>query len=138
MADRNQAFLGIGWSFPPSFSPSGRELEMVSGSDNVHKSVEIILKTSLGERPMQEDFGGSLSPFLFEPLSTQLIKDIRETVRKAILLNEPRVILEEVEIIDSNAKEGLVVVQIQYTIQATNTRFNFVYPFYLLEAEGQL
>ena len=54
----------------------------------------------------------------------------------AILHHEPRVLLNEVEVSDEQAGEGLLLVTIDYTVRATNSRYNLVYPFYLREATG--
>lgn len=109
---------------------------MTNGAENVHKSVEIILHTDLGERVMQEEFGGSLRRFQFEPLSTRLLTDMKERVTKAIVRHEPRVILDQVDIVQDRLLEGLLLVQLQYTVRSTNSRFNMVFPFYLNEATG--
>lgn len=130
-------FLGRGWSFPPQFSANGEQVEMTSGVENVHKCVEILLHTGLGERTMQEEFGGSLNRFLFEPLSARLIIDIKEHISSAIVDNEPRVILEGVDIVEDRLMEGLLLIQLQYTIRGKNSRYNMVYPFYLYEANAQ-
>ena len=60
MADNRLPFLGNGWSFPPIFSNQGGKVDMVSGQSNVHKSIQIILSTNLGERVYHEDFGAGL------------------------------------------------------------------------------
>jgi phage baseplate assembly protein W len=59
------AFLGVGWSFPPTFPPAAPSSRMVSGVDDIHQSIEILLRTRLGERLMQEPFGCDLDEMLF-------------------------------------------------------------------------
>jgi len=34
---------------------------------------------------------------------------------------------------DSNETEGVIVLIIDYTVRTTNSRFNFVYPYYKVE-----
>ena len=34
------------------------------------------------------------------------------------------------------AGDGVLLVEIDYTVRATNSRFNYVYPFYLREASA--
>ena len=53
-----------------------------------------------------------------------------------MLHHEPRVLLNEVEVSDAQAGDGLLLVTIDYTVRATNSRYNLVYPFYLREATG--
>ena len=51
-----------------------------------------------------------------------------------ILFNEPRIILNEVEIEQSVFEDGRLDISIDYTVNATNNRYNYVFPFYLTEA----
>ena len=127
----DDAFLGTGWGFPPQFSNGGRELFTTSGPENVHRSVWIILNTSLGERVLRENFGAGLQRLHFEPLNSRLVNDLKRMVNNAILLHEPRVIVDQVHVSGDRAQEGVLLIQLQYTVRATNTRFNLVYPFYL-------
>lgn len=127
-------FLGNGWSFPPTFYVEGAEVEMVSGEEDIQQSLQIILSTSLNERVMHSDFGSELSGFLFEEGGQRLINDIQNAVSNALLIYEPRIKLEEVLVRDPGTVAGLVHISIDYTVRATNNRFNLVYPFYLNEA----
>lgn len=133
MADSN-TFLGTGWCFPPSFSASGRDVHLVSGQEDIEQSLAILLATQRDERIMQEDFGCNLNEFLFAEISQGLIGRIRDMVEYAILHHEPRVVLNSVDVSDSEADTGTLLINIDYTIRTTNSRFNMVYPFYLNEA----
>ena len=83
---------------------------------------------------MQDDFGGELSEFLFGEVSQGLVGRLRDYIANAILLHEPRISLNGIEVSESGANAGLLLIHIDYTIRATNSRFNMVYPFYLNEA----
>ena len=109
---------------------------MVDGEDDIEQSLTILLATRRGERVMQPDFGCDLSEFLFAEITSGLIGQVRDLVSDAILDHEPRVLLNEVEVSDERADEGLLLITIDYTVRATNSRFNLVYPFYLREASG--
>lgn len=135
MADE-RAFLGSGWSFPPRFSRGGADVEMVSGSEDVHQSLQILLSTQPGERIMQERFGCGLNEFLFEEVDQGLINRLRRLVSEAILYHEPRVDLERVSVSQGQSEPGLLLIAIEYRIRSTNSRYNMVYPFYLREAVG--
>lgn len=130
-------FLGTGWTFPPTFSNQGRSLGLVSGAENVHKSIQIILRTEFGERVFREEFGAGLSRYQFEPVTQSLVNRMRDTVTEAILRHEPRVDLNEVEISQNEINQGLLLISMSYTIRVINSRFNMVYPFYLDESENQ-
>jgi phage baseplate assembly protein W len=127
------SFLGTGWSFPPSFRNGGAEVAMVSDADDVHQSLQILLATSRGERPMQEDFGGSLDDVLFEEMTPSLTSQVASLVYDAILDNEPRVELRSVDVTTAD-EAGVLQIAIDYGIRGTNSRFNMVFPFYLNEA----
>ena len=43
-----QAFLGIGWGFPPSFTLRGTEVEMVAGHEDIQESLMILFATTRG------------------------------------------------------------------------------------------
>jgi len=55
-------------------------------------------------------------------------------VSDAILHGEPRIALNGVQVSESGAEAGLLLIAIDYTVRATNSRYNMVYPFYLNEA----
>ncbi len=132
--DTNKSFLGTGWSFPPTFNQDTGTVEMVSDEKDIIQSLEIILSTRPAERIMQPDFGCELSQFLFEEISQGLITGIRGIISDALVYHEPRINVEEINIEESE-KEGLLLISIIYTVRATNSRYNLVYPFYINEAQ---
>jgi phage baseplate assembly protein W len=127
-------FLGRGWSFPPAFTAGGAQVQTVAGEDDIEQSLGLLLATRRGERVMVPDFGCDLSEFLFEEISPALVGQVRDLVSDAILNHEPRVLLNGVEVSDERAGEGLLLIEIDYQVRATNSRYNLVYPFYLREA----
>ena len=133
MPDDNN-FLGRGWSFPPSFSAGGADVATVAGEDDIEQSLGLLLATRRGERVMLPDFGCDLAEFLFEEISPALVGQVRDLVSDAILNHEPRVLLNGVEVSDERAGEGLLLIEIDYQVRATNSRYNLVFPFYLREA----
>lgn len=82
---------------------------------------------------MQPTYGCNLQELLFEPLSPTVASNIKELVRTAILYHEPRIRLEQLDLSLESAIEGVVRITVDYTIISTNSRFSFVYPFYLQE-----
>ena len=129
-----QAFLGRGWAFPPTFTRGGREVEMVSNAEDIQQSLRILLGTTQGERVMQESFGCDLTGLLFEEGDRWLFSRIERTIREAIVEHEPRITLDEVSVSGQDIRAGSLVVSVRYTIRGTNSRFNMVFPFYLTEA----
>jgi phage baseplate assembly protein W len=123
-------FLGTGWSFPPTFDAGLAEVEMTSGVADIEKSLEIIYTTALGERIMNPAFGCSLEDMVFEPMNTSRITYIENLLRTAILYHEPRIDADKIEVIPDDF-EGILLIKIGYTVRTTNSRFNFVYPYYM-------
>jgi uncharacterized protein len=128
------AFLGTGWSFPPAFSLNGRNVETVSGAEDILQSLEILFGTEPGERVLQEEYGSDLSRYLFEEIDRELIQNLTSLISDAILYHEPRIRLNELEISEAEAEAGLLLIHLDFTVRSTNSRFNMVYPFYLSEA----
>jgi phage baseplate assembly protein W len=130
----DQAFLGTGWSFPPTFSQGGADVQMVSGVEDIQQSLQILLTTSLGERVMQDKFGCDLSSIMFEEVDQRLANSINNIITDALLYYEPRITLDNVDVSDNKIEQGLILIAIKYTVRGTNSRFNMVYPFYINEA----
>jgi uncharacterized protein len=129
------SFLGTGWSFPPRFSRGGAEVEVVSDAEDVHQSLQILLGTRRGERPMQERFGANLDSVLFEEMDQGLVNRVISLIHDGILEYEPRVDLRTVDVTPAS-EAGVLHIRIEYAIRGTNSRYNMVFPFYLNEAVG--
>ncbi|MEL6556583.1 MAG: GPW/gp25 family protein [Bacteroidota bacterium] len=127
-------FLGRGWSFPPQFYDGGKSVKMVSGEEDIRQSLQILLSTALNERTLNSRYGCELDNFLFEGLTQGVLNDIENTISKAILNHETRILVNAVELNDSSENEGVIIVNVDYTVQMTNNRFNLVFPFYINEA----
>jgi phage baseplate assembly protein W len=131
------SFLGTGWKFPPEFNNQTGTVEMVSDYTDIKESLDILLSTSLGERVMQPDYGCNLNDYMFESLSSTLIGIIKQKVTNAILYYEPRIVAEKVDVTADDSFdliEGKFTVSVEYSIPQTNSRFNYVYDYYLNEA----
>jgi phage baseplate assembly protein W len=129
-----KSFLGTGWGFPPAFSNKSSDVGMLSDVDDIQSSLEILLTTRPGERVMRPDYGCNLDELVFEPLTTTFKTYIKDLISTAILYYEPRIEVNSIELDDTGELEGRILIVIDYTVSATNTRFNFVYPFYKNEA----
>ncbi len=123
-------FLGRGWSFPPEFNITAQSVEMTEKVDDIYKSLEILLSTRVGERIMQPKFGCNMDELIFESLDTATKTIIIDKIKTAILYFEPRIDAKKIELNTDNELEGIIVLEIEYVVRATNSRFNFVYPYY--------
>ena len=125
-----KSFLGTGWGFPPDFSKNSTRVEMLSDEEDIRSSLEILLSTRPGERVMRPDYGCNLDELVFEPLTTTFKTYIIDLIQTAILYHEPRIDVDKIDLDDTGELEGRILISIEYTIRSTNSRFNFVYPFY--------
>ena len=107
---------------------------MVTGAEDIHQSLQIVLSTELGERVMQDGFGCDMSSVLFEEADQGLVNTVTSLISNAILNHERRIKLDRVDISQSGTEQGLLLISIDYTVKSTNSRYNMVYPFYLKEA----
>jgi len=82
---------------------------------------------------MQPGYGCGLHSLVFETINETTITEIRDVIERAVLFYEPRITLEEVVVNTEQALDGCLKIQLIYTVRTTNTRSNFVYPFYYLE-----
>ena len=126
-------FLGKGWSFPPDFLKKERRVEMTEGFTDIERSLEILLGTRKGERVLRPDFGCNLDDMVFETFNESLKTYLSDMIKTAILYHEPRIEPLEVKIDDSFIYEGRLMIEIEYLVRSTNSRFNKVFPFYLEE-----
>lgn len=133
-----RSFLGRGWGFPPTFSRQTGQVIMTADEEDINKSLEILLSTTIGERFLQPLYGCNLEEYVFETMNASTKTSIKITVKNAILMFEPRIKLLVVELLDDFIAEGRIDISVDYEVINTNTRFNLVYPFYLNEANQKM
>lgn len=129
----SKAFLGVGWAFPVAADPAG-DAALAAYEEDVRQAIRIVLATDPGERVMRPDFGSGLGALVFEPLTAGTAALVRHRVEEALVRWEPRIDSVQVAV-TPDPPQGRLLVQVDYRIRATNTFYNLVYPFYLLEGE---
>lgn len=129
-------FLGVGWSFPPKFNRQSGQVEMRTNEQDIEESLQILLSTIPGERIMRPNYGCNLEELLFNPINLSLTTYVSDLIRTAILYHEPRIDVDKIDFSETDPLEGEVRIQIDYRVRATNSRRNFVFPFY--KGEGSI
>jgi phage baseplate assembly protein W len=125
-------FRGRGWKFPIRF---GRDtVEMLSGNEDIENSLDILFSTQVGERVMHPNYGTALSGFAFSPMNKTTLTYMQSIISDEILYNEPRINVRNIDIRPSISEEGRLDIDIEYVVNATNNRYNYVFPFYIREA----
>jgi phage baseplate assembly protein W len=135
MADDPRAFLGRGWAFPLRLGPGG-DVALVAAEEDIRQAVRIILETAPGERPMRPDFGVGLRQMVFEPLSQATLSVVRFRIEQALTQWEPRIDQVQITVGLDPDTPGVLMIEIRARVRDTNTFFNYVYPFYLIEARS--
>lgn len=147
-------FLGKGWKFPVNVDfpadcvsqvnadqtgAPAMSIAMSQHEQDIAEAIRIILGTSKGERVMHPDFGCGIHDLIFSVINSATAGRIKESVREALILWEPRIELKDVTVTTGEpnekgiASEERILISIDYLVKATNSRFNLVYPFYLKE-----
>ncbi len=132
--NEDKTFLGIGWQFPPAFPSAQVGVAMTAYEENIHNSIMAIVTTGRGERFIHTLFGCDLTDDIFESLGTTEINRIKNKIKESLLYFEPRIKVEKINLDFSNIQAGRLEILVQYTVIATNTRNNIVFPFYEKEA----
>jgi uncharacterized protein len=109
---------------------------MVEGEVDIAQSLQILFTTRLHERVLHHGYGADLEAFTFEDIDQKLIGNLEKIITEAVENYEPRIQLERVDFILDREREGEVLMEMEFTINSTNSRHNIVYPFNL--AEGSL
>ena len=123
-------FLGTGWAFPIGLDDEGRA-QMVDGDESVRQSIWMILSTSPGERLMRPDFGCGIHDLVFGVNNVGTANAAAGAVHEALATWEPRIDVLEVFAVPDPGQPDLLLIEINYRVRSTNSRFNLVYPFYL-------
>jgi phage baseplate assembly protein W len=126
-------FHGTGWSFPPAFPRGSGTVDMRSGVADIEESLRILISTLPGERVMLPEFGAAVRDLVFEGMDTGTQTLLFDRLQTAVLRFEPRIEVLTLELDDRFLVDGYVLLTLEYRVRATNSRFNFVYPYYLAE-----
>jgi len=126
--------VGRGWAFPPKWDPDST-LMMSDAAAHVEEALEILLRTAIGSRVMRPGLGASVDRFVFEPRTADACYRLADDVRRALVLGEPRIIIDRVEAVASPTVEDRVDVTIEYRIDRHRRPQSLVVPFYLAGAE---
>lgn len=129
------SFLGVGWNFPVQINSRGN-LDFVYYHESIKQSIQIILGTSKGERIMRPDFGCEINDLVFAPNNANTRSLISHYIQEALIKWEPRIIIENVEVVSNAREEARIDILIDYKVREINTYFNQVYPFYLERGES--
>jgi phage baseplate assembly protein W len=126
--------IGSGLAFPLQVDRRGG-IALARDEQDIDQAIQLILGTAQGERPMRPEFGCGVHDFVFDSIDATTIGRMEEAIREALDRWEPRIQVQSVEFDLSASANGLLTIDIGYTVRATNNERNLVYPFYVIPAE---
>ncbi len=122
---------GVGWSFPVRWQrvDGHAAAETATGIDKVKQSMELILRTDVGERWMRPRFGSGANEFVFESLTGPATKQLANRARLALKLFEPRILLDRIEAV-ARPDDARVDIVIEFRLDRHRRPTSLVVPFY--------
>jgi Bacteriophage baseplate protein W len=130
-------FIGRGWAFPLGVAPTGG-VAMVERELEIAQAIHIILGTAPGERPMRPEFGCGIHDYVFAPGDGDTAGRVAHEVRVSLERWEPRIEVTDVVVAYDTVTEGVLYLDVRYTIRSSNNQRNLVFPFYTIPEEGQV
>ena len=121
--------IGIGWSFPPRWA--GGEVVTSSGTTHLEEAIRVILRTGIGSRVMRPTLGAGVDRYVFSPRTEEVCFRLATDVERALVLWEPRIIVDRVEAVPAGEADDRIDVTIEYRIDRHRRPTNLVVPFYL-------
>lgn len=128
-------FVGRGFFWPMGVDHTG-SIKLTDTTEDIDRSIRIVLMTAPGERVMRPRFGCEIWDLLFEPVTPNLLGLIAEAVYQALGQWEPRIDVYEVAPVPDPEDSALIHIRISYRVRATNDPRNLVYPFYVIPHES--
>lgn len=97
-------------------SPVSKDITLIKDEDAVKQSIRNLLLTDPGERLMQPFLGGGIKGLLFENITSDVLKLIKEKVTSTIETYEPRAELIDV-IVSSNYDDNQVGILVRFFVK---------------------
>jgi len=120
--------VGVGWAFPVRWDDGVR---LSSGADRIREALTLIIRTGLFERVMRPKFGAGVDRYVFDPRTAEVCRRLEEDVRRALLLSEPRVLVDRLEAVPAGVAEDRIDVLVEYRIDRHRRPENLVLPFHI-------
>lgn len=87
------------------------------GIAKLEQGLRLILLTYPGERVMRPGFGCRLRDYVFETMTSSTQIRLADEVRRALEACEPRVAVEQVDVVPDETVDGLVQLYIEYRLR---------------------
>jgi len=130
--------VGQGWAFPPRWDvlpdrdgAGPTVLATTAGAEHVQEALVIILRTLIGSRVMRPRFGAGVDRYVFEPRTAEVCYRLADDVRRALVVGEPRVIIDSVTAVPAGTADERIDVSIEYRIDRHRRPESLVVPFFM-------
>ncbi|MFI6686552.1 GPW/gp25 family protein [Streptomyces sp. NPDC050485] len=130
----SEKFIGRGWGFPLRVGTTGG-IGMVERDREIEEAIRLVLGTAPGERPMRPEFGCGIHDYVFAPGDGSTAGLIAQEVHVALERWEPRIEVSDVAIAFDAVDDGVLYIDVRYTVRSTNDRRNLVFPFYTIPSQ---
>ena len=135
--------LGRGFPYPFRFSAAAGGIKksvgvgVVGEVEKINASLRLLLSVQIEEIGMCRALGSLLRTLVFEPIDFALDARINFIIQSTIERWEHRIRLNNINIDRSKRKDGIILLEVTYTVIETNTPGNLVYPFYLADKDDK-
>jgi uncharacterized protein len=102
-----------GLSSPFRIDPATGGVSWAFGTDKLRQNIRLIIGTRYGERPMLRDFGTRIHQLVHDPNDAVLGDLIKQQVQQALLQFEPRVLVTQTQIQQSEGELRMLLSYMQ-------------------------
>ncbi len=106
-------------------SANGGIARQKNNDEKLKENLIHIIMTDIGERPMRRKYGGGIKQLLHDPNNDALRAVIQHQLSKAIIQNEPRIILRGVNVTQQDAA---LIAELDYLVRQTQLPQNLTVP----------
>jgi phage baseplate assembly protein W len=104
-----------GPSFPFRIDPTTGGVAWAFGTDKLRQNIRLIIGTRYGERPMLRDFGTRVHQLVHDPNDAVLADLLKQQVHQSLLQFEPRILLTQTSVQQSEGELHMVLNYMQTT-----------------------
>jgi hypothetical protein len=121
--------VGTGWRFPVAWNATGAVVQQ-EGPAKLAESIRLILRTAVGSRVMRPGFGAGVDRYVFDPRTEETCFRLAFEVRQALLLWEPRILVDSVDAVPAGDDGERIDVTIVYRVDPHRRPSSLVLPFH--------
>ena len=130
MAAPHHPHVGVGWAFPVHWDDDG-VVDLSFDEQHVEEAMRLILRTLQGARAMRPEFGAGVDRYVFAPRTDEACFRLASDVRRALMLSEPRVLVDRVDATPAGDDGERIDVLIEFRLDRHRRPSSLVLPYYV-------